>query len=456
MKRLWALRRTVRGRATALAMAVVAVALAIALTAVLVLYRGQLQGALDTSLEQQVADRVRLLDEGSSPESLATVLQEEAFVWVGTPEGEAVAMGGAIFPLESPVPDRIGGVTTVDLLVEERKPDEVEREQMELRVASAMTTDGMLVVLAGAEDEVISENVGGLTRLFVGLLPLLTLLVGATTWVIAGRVLRPVAEMRTRADAISGTTLDARVPVPETQDEVHDLAVTLNSMLDRIESHDQALRDFTADASHELKSPVANLRALLDTTQLDDPEWTRLRSRLAGESDRLRDLVDNLLFLAADQAERPHAAAVTVHLDDVLFDEAELLASTGSATVDLARIEPASVHGRRSDLVRLVRNLVDNAARHAAERVTITCVDDGEAVLLAVSDDGPGIPVADRARIFERFTRLDAARARDDGGSGLGLAIVERIATAHGATVEVDDSVGGGARFTVRFPRAMT
>ena len=142
----------------------------------------------------------------------------------------------------------------------------------------------------------------------------------------------------------------------------------------------------------------------------------------------------------------------SVSLDDLLFDEAELLAATGRVGVDLSGVEPVVVHGERAALVRLTRNLVDNAARHATERVALsTSTDHGQAVLV-VADDGPGIDPADRSRIFERFTRLDEARARDAGGSGLGLAIVERIARDHDATVEVLDSDSGGAKFVVRFP----
>lgn len=433
-------------------MGVVALGLILALIVVLVLYRGQLQTSQDQTLEQQVADRTRLLERGSSPDSLTTVLQEEALVWIGTPDGDPISIGGAIFPIDNPVPSPIGGVTTIELLVEERKPDEIEREVMSLRIASAQTADGLVVVLAGAEDEVIGQQVRQLAFLFLGVLPILIALVGAVTWIVGGRVLRPVEEMRTRAAEITGADLSARVPVPHTQDEVQHLAVTMNSMLDRLESHDHALRQFSADASHELKSPVANLRALIDTTTLDDPIWSELQGQMQGETDRLRDLVDNLLFLASHQ-EGQTPVPQTVALDDLLFDEAELLAATGRVAVDLNGVEPVSVQGSRSDLARLLRNLVDNAARHADERVTMSTSELDGAVVLRIADDGPGIPPEDRERVFERFTRLDAARARDDGGSGLGLAIVHQIATDHGAAITITDAPSGGAQFEVRFPR---
>lgn len=443
--------RTVRGRSTLLSMGVVAIGLIVALMIVLFLYRGQLQTSQDQTLEQQVADRTRLLDEGSSPDSLTTVLQEEALVWIGTPDGQAISIGGAIFPLENPVPSTIGGVTAIELLVEERKPDEIEREVMNLRIATAQTSDGRVVVLAGAEGEIIGNQVRQLAWLFLGAVPILTALVGAVTWVVGGRVLRPVDEMRTRAAEITGADLSARVPVPDTEDEVHHLAVTMNSMLERLESHDQTLRQFSADASHELKSPVANLRALVDTTSLADPAWEPLQGQMRGETDRLRDLVENLLFLASHQ-EGQTPLPQSVALDDLLFDEAELLAATGRVAVDLHGVEPVAVQGSRSDLARLLRNLVDNAARHAEERVTLATTEVDGNVVLRVIDDGPGIPIEDRGRVFERFTRLDAARARDDGGSGLGLAIVDQIATDHGAVITITDAPHGGAQFEVSFP----
>ena len=136
----------------------------------------------------------------------------------------------------------------------------------------------------------------------------------------------------------------------------------------------------------------------------------------------------------------------------IRVSHAEMVAATGRVSVGLGGVEPAVVQGRRSDVARLLRNLVDNATRHAESRIEIATTSDNGHVVLEVSDDGPGVDPADHERIFERFTRLDAARARDDGGAGLGLAIVEQIATDHDAAIEIDRSELGGARFSVRFP----
>jgi signal transduction histidine kinase len=323
---------------------------------------------------------------------------------------------------------------------------------MELRVTSAATSDGSLIVVVGAQVEGITGAVGTLAKLFLISLPPLVGLVAALTWYTTGRALGPVERIRARADEISGATLGDRVPVPEGRDEIHDLARTVNDMLARIEAHDRSLRQFTADASHELKSPVANLRSLVETAALDGPAWAALRSALVAESDRLRGLVENLLFLAAHDAGRPAAVRSAVALDELLFRAAEVVAATGRVTVDLSGVEPASVSGAEADLERLVRNLVDNAVRHAAGRIELAVEVEEAGVTMVVGDDGPGVPEADRHRIFERFTRLDSARAWTDGGAGLGLAIVAGIAGDHGATVSVGGSPLGGAELRVEFP----
>ncbi len=415
-------------------------------------YERQLVSSLDVSLEQQVADRVGLLEGGGSKELLTTVLQDEAFVWIGSPDGTVTAQGGAIFPLENPVPDDIGATTNSALLVEERKPDEIERERMVLRLASASASTGQ-VVLAGAELETIDSTVNGLARLFAIAVPLVTLLVGALAWFITGRALQPVGAIRQQAESISGTTLGERVPVPTSGDEIEDLGHTVNRMLERIEHHDVALRQFSSDASHELKSPVANIRALVETGSFDDPRWASMRNELVGETDRLAALVENLLFLAThhDEDRSPHVSQVA--LDELLFAEAELVGATTSLRVDLSAVEPVTIRGAASDLERLIRNLVDNAARHAEERIEFSLRSDADTATLTISDDGPGIDDADRERIFERFTRLDEARARDDGGTGLGLSIVAQIAAAHGGDVVVDGHPPG-ATFVVNLPLA--
>ncbi len=455
LRRLGARARTVRGRSALVAAVVVAVALVGGAIGSVIALRSSLTDGLDRTLLQQAQDRAQLIDGGTDPASLTATLQEEALVWIGRPDGTTIASGSVLTPLESPVPDELNGVGAATLLVEERKPNETERERMDLRLASATTSDGRIVVLAGAETEGIDEAASEAASLFALGIPVISLLVGAIAWAAVGRALRPVDAIRRQTLTVTGSSLSDRVPVPSGRDEIHDLAITMNDMLERLDAHHLALRQFTADASHELKSPVANLRALAETSELDDPAWPDLQRRLGHEADRLRDLVDNLLFLAAhdDPGSPGRADHRRVDLDDLVFAEAELLAATGRVRVDLTQVEPASTVGDPAALTRMLRNLADNAARHASSTVFLGLAEgrDGT-VRLHVADDGPGIAVDDRERVFERFTRLDDARDRDGGGAGLGLAIVREIVADHGGDVTIDDRAGGGARVTVVLP----
>jgi signal transduction histidine kinase len=244
--------------------------------------------------------------------------------------------------------------------------------------------------------------------------------------------------------------LDRRVPAPPTDDEVGRLAQTMNRMLDRLQASSVRQREFVSDASHELRSPVAAIRTELEVA-LREPastDWASVASNALAENERLERLVDDLLTLARlDEGRVP--AAEDVDLDDVAREEAARLRDP-RLTVDVG---PAPVRGNREQLARVIRNLLENASRFAAQRIALSVAPVEGFAVVTVADDGPGIPAADRERVFERFTRLDEGRARSGGGVGLGLALVRAIAEAHGgaATVVAD---GAGARLEIRLPRA--
>ncbi len=572
-----------RARSALLAAGAVVVGLAVGGLVLLTLFRWQLLESLDQTLAQAALDRAAQLEQGADPSTLTAQLSEESLVWIGTPDGDVVAVSGYLIPLENPIeavdrsldddrdderldrddPDdrrreiedeadeqedlerearerqekledrlddlederddrdsgdddeegfghvgllppgaviaanaalvdhggSIGGVVvaqstetqpdtqpetqttfqladgsygTVSLLVEEQYEFEGgERERKDLRLAAAMANTRNLVVVVGTETDIITGPVGELAALFALALPVLALLVVALTWFTTGSALSSVDRIRAEAAAVSGSDLSRRVPVPQARDEVHDLAITVNDMLARLEDDQRRVRQFTADASHELRSPVANLRSLAETARLTGPEWEILRSKLTAETERLQGLIDNMLFLAArSEAPSPPTSTAAVNLDDLLFDEASLLSATTGLRIDVSGVAPVMVNGVAPDLQRLVRNLAANASRHARSAVGLACATqaDGRAVL-RVWDDGAGIAPADRERVFERFTRLDEARDRDRGGSGLGLSIVGTIAADHGGTVSITDTPpellagtpgpGPGALFTV-------
>ncbi|WP_432545378.1 ATP-binding protein [Kineococcus sp. SYSU DK004] len=286
--------------------------------------------------------------------------------------------------------------------------------------------------------------------------PALLVAVAAATWVFVGRSLRPVEAIRRTVEGIGAGHLDGRVPVPDGRDAVARLAETMNAMLARLEASQRAQRRFVADASHELRSPVATLRAAAevwaDHPGTSSPE--EFAALVEDESARLEHLVADLLVLARADEGRLASVRGDVDLDELVGAEAARLRATTALAVRVAAA-PARVHGDAAQLARVLRNLTDNAARHARGAVALGVRAEGGQggmAVLEVADDGPGVPAAERARVFDRFVRLEEARGRGSGGTGLGLAIVAELVAAHGGTVEVDDAPGGGALFRVRLP----
>ncbi|MBC6462246.1 sensor histidine kinase, partial [Actinomadura sp. HBU206391] len=286
----------------------------------------------------------------------------------------------------------------------------------------------------------------------------LVLLAAFATWKITGRTLRPVEAIRARLVEINGTDLGSRVPEPPGDDEIARLAQTVNSTLGRLERAqkrmEQALdqqRQFASDASHELRTPLAGLRMQLEEGQLypDETSVQDVLDRALNEVDRLQAITTDLLLLARVGVCSP-GARETVDLAELA--EVEVSRRMDRLPPRLCLERGATVDVVRTQISRLLGNLLDNAQRHAKSTVAIDVRRVGDHAELSVADDGAGITEADRERIFERFTRLDAARSRDVGGTGLGLAIARDIACAHRGTLHVEDSAIGGARFVLRLP----
>jgi signal transduction histidine kinase len=281
--------------------------------------------------------------------------------------------------------------------------------------------------------------------------PLLLALLAWSTWVLIGRALRPVEAIRADVAEISALDLDRRVTEPPTTDEIGRLARTMNATLDRLQLASEKQRVFVADASHELQSPLTSYRTQLEVALAhpDSTDWPATGRALLAETQGLEQLVRNLLFLARAES-APKRTPELLDLDDIVLEEAARLRAATVARVDTTAVSAAPVLGSRDELVRLTRNLLENAVRHAASKVRVELTEETDAVRLVVQDDGPGVPADKQREIFDRFVRLDGARARGDGGTGLGLAIVQTIAAAHGGTVRVESD--GGARFVVCLP----
>lgn len=273
-----------------------------------------------------------------------------------------------------------------------------------------------------------------------------------------GAALRPVRLITTEVDRIRTARRPGRVTVPPTGDEIARLGEVMNGMLERIDRADGVTREFLSNASHELRSPLATIRAVVEGEP--SPPGTRAHERdrvVQNEVFRMQRLVDDLLTLAKADDARLDLAHEEVDLDDLVDVEVRRLRATSTLTVS-ASIEAARVVGDPGRLHQVLRNLCDNAVRHGETRVALTLTTEGHEARLTVDNDGPPIPVELREVVFDRFVRLQNARERrhesTPGGSGLGLAIARTIVDAHAGRLEVADHPDGLCRFEVRLPLA--
>ncbi|HEY9523640.1 MAG TPA: ATP-binding protein, partial [Thermopolyspora sp.] len=322
-----------------------------------------------------------------------------------------------------------------------------------LRVIALHADHGTVVIVARSIGEV-RKSLSTTAHLLVVGTPLLIVLLATASWVIIGRTLRPITALRRGAAAVSGTTRSRRLPVPESRDEVHSLATTLNDMLARLEAAGARQRALVSDAAHELRSPLASIRLQLEValSHPDRQDWQETAEGVLEDTLRLARLAEDLLALARLD-ERGGAAPAhrePVDLDELVRQTAERYGEARVA-VTVTSEGPVMVRGDAIDLGRVLTNLIDNAVRHAASKVEVRLGHDPGDAVITVTDDGPGIPVDDRERVFDRFTRLDTARSRDEGGAGLGLAIVRETVRAHGGTVHLEDA-SPGLRAVVRLP----
>ncbi|RDG37523.1 sensor histidine kinase [Streptomyces corynorhini] len=331
----------------------------------------------------------------------------------------------------------------------------VDGDSADYRFATIEATDRAgetVLVQAGAPlaDRQSAVRTTGLAML-AGL-PVLLLVVGGVTWLMTRRALRPVEGIRRELAAITASEdLSRRVPEPATHDEVARLARTTNETLTALEASVERQRRFVADASHELRSPIASLRTQLEVGEAH-PALLDVPGAVA-DTVRLQRLAADLLLLARlDAGERPVRAA---RFDLGALAHEEVSQRTADRCPVVLDVRPgAEVAGSSGQLARVLGNLLDNAQRHAAGSVTASVRRSGATVVLAVADDGPGVPEAERERVFERFVRLDDARSRDDGGAGLGLAIARDVAERHGGTLTAGRAERGGALFELRLPAA--
>jgi signal transduction histidine kinase len=436
----------VRIRITIAATLVVVVVLVIVSVLLVAGHRRVLTDTVDEVLGRQIAQIADTVDADSLPHPLPALGDDEAFARVTNAEN--VIVGSTTF-----VPDRLPAL--------EPAPTDGSAAFSTVRLDSgaeyrieARSHDGFVIHVGTPLDDV-NDSIAALVRSLALLIPVAVVLLAALLWFVVGRALRPVERIRSQVAKISEGSLDRRVPEPAVRDEIGRLARTMNAMLARLEAAYERQRRFVADASHELRSPLARMRAELEVDaahpQSADAVAT-LRSVL-DETVGLQRLVDDLLVLARlNEIGSPRREPVD--LDDIVLRATTETRPHESIVIDISGVSGAQVLGDTAQLARVVRNLLDNAVQSGAAHVGIRLAEVGSDAVLTVEDDGPGIPSDFRDRAFERFARLDEARSAASGGSGLGLAISQAIVTAHGGTITIDGYRAIGTRFVIRLPVA--
>lgn len=428
----------VRVRVTAVATCVVAIALVIGALALWFVVRLSLYGGLREGATQDASAISSQIEEGAG--AGFGELDDDRLLQVIDADGTIVARS------EGAPPRPVTSVT---------RPASTVQIGGTTYVVAVEQATGDRAVIAGRPTATADATLAAVAVALIIGVPVLVSLVAAVTWAGVGRSLAPVERLRRQVGEVTSRTLGRRVDEPGTRDEIDRLASTLNDMLARLDLASASQRRFISDASHELKSPLTTLRqyAELARDHPDRVDQAELSAAVLSEGARMEELVQGLLLLAKADEAALSLHAREVDLDDVLLGEAARLRALGTVTTDATRVGAARVIGDPALLRQLVRNLIDNAARHARSRVALSSREEGDHAVITISDDGPGIPESERLQVLERFVRLDAGRAREEGGSGLGLAIVDEIARAHHGRVWIDaDPELGGARLIVELP----
>jgi signal transduction histidine kinase len=447
----WWARRSLRLRLTVGATALFALGSAGAAALLAAYLRHSMLGAVDDGVRQRARDVATIAAADTVPRTLP-VTDEETIVQLVDADGRTLARGSA--------PSAAG----VDLATTGVRPGTVDGRRLMVgdpgptpyRVAATAVGAGSggVVYAAAPTDDVQDVVAVVLAGLALGG-PVAVALVGAGTWVLVGRALSPVERMRRQAGVLAlGPAMDSgspRLEVPPTADELTRLAATFNGLLDRVDAGLRRERQLVADTAHELRNPVAAALARAELAARAEPPVPQAGAML-GDIRRLARLLDDLLVLTRLHGPPVGRRDQVVDLDDLVLAEAAATRPRPGIRMDLSAVSAAQVGGDRAMLERVVRNLLDNAVRHARSTVSVSLVARDDGAELAVVDDGAGVPPQDREAVFERFTRLDEARTRDAGGVGLGLAIVRDVVAAHAGTVTVEDAEPG-ARFVVLIPR---
>ncbi|MCU1548191.1 MAG: hypothetical protein JWO29_1142 [Arthrobacter sp.] len=445
----------VRKRSTAVAVVVVAAALLVGGLLLLLLLHTSLTASTESAARQKIQNVVAELEDHDINDAGDYIVDSALpgqFVQLLDATGHVVASSdsdAANSPLSALRPDPGRTLThNVSSLPGIGSNDDFHMVTTGVRVGGDVYS-----VVVASNVQIQADTISTVVWFMLGATPLLLAVVAASVWLLVGRSLRQVEQIRGQVARVNAERLDGRVDVPPTNDEIHALALTMNTMLDRLQASDREQRRFVSDASHELRSPLATLSAGLEIATADPTGamWAQMKDVLSEETTRMSYLVEDLLTLAKAHDGGLKLEESDVDLDDVVDQEIRRLRSTSGKQITVA-LTPARVKGDARRLAQVLRNVLDNADRHALSRITVALSSSPDGALLTVDNDGDPVPEADRDRIFERFVRLDENRSRESGGSGLGLAIAAGIMAAHHGSIRATDGPAGECSFELAFP----
>lgn len=443
----------VRTRAALGATSIVLLSTALGSSWLVVSEQSMLIRSLDASGQLRINDIQSSLTDHLLPPEITVIGDDSGFVQLLDSQGRILSTTKNIAGEAALIIPPVFKGPKGEVITENRVINAFDNVQFRVIAKQILVGNKTYSVIAGYSLEKTRSSILYLIKLLIALNLLVTLLVYLVTWSVTGRALRPVEKMRSEVDQLSARDLSRRVSVPPSEDEIGRLGRTLNAMLDRLEISDQKQRRFVSDASHELRNPLAGMRTQLEV-ELLYPEAGKVeegRQSLLRSTLRLQELTEDLLVLAVSDSNTPPPNRKEFDLGEIVLREVEGFPLSEGVFIDVSEVRSCPMWGNESQLRRVFINLLDNANRFAENRIQVSVRADDDSAFLKVADDGPGIPNADRERIFERFSRLDNSRSRHDGGTGLGLAIAKEIVLAHGGEIGLLEGKKG-AHFVIRLP----